>query len=106
MPTSRERVLTSLAWREPDRLAQLCELVAVSRPGYDLHQLQQALPPDLLSRMPLLEVPGVHVSSTELRRRAAAGLSLHYLTPRPVVRYIAAHGLYLHSPAGPSASGN
>jgi nicotinate-nucleotide adenylyltransferase len=94
-----DALLEMRTWRDPQRLAELCELVAVSRPGYDLHQLQQAVPPALLSRMHLLEVPGVLVSSTELRRRAAAGLSLRYLTPRPVVRYIAAHGLYSHSPA-------
>lgn len=94
-----DALLEMLTWRQPERLAELCEFIAVSRPGYDLHQLQQAMPPELLSRMHLLEVPGVLVSSTELRRRAAAGLSLRYLTPRPVARYIAAHGLYSHSPA-------
>jgi len=93
-----DALLEMLTWRDPERLAEVCEFVAVSRPGYDLRQLREKLPANLLARMHMLEVPGVHISSTELRRRAAAGLSLRYLTPYPVVRYIAAHKLYSHSP--------
>jgi nicotinate-nucleotide adenylyltransferase len=38
--------------------------------------------------------PGLDVSSSELRARAARGLSLRYLVPDAVARYIARHGLY------------
>ncbi len=93
-------------WRDPERLAQSCEFVAVSRPGYDLTGLREALPPNLLSRMHMTEVPGVHISSSQLRRRAAAGEPLRYLTPLPVERYIAAHGLYSqYAPEPPGPGG-
>ncbi len=89
-----DALLEILDWRDPERLAESCEFIAVSRPGYDLQQLQQALPKHLLTHLHTLEVPALDISSTELRRRASAGLPLRYLTPSPVVRYIAAHGLY------------
>jgi len=92
--TGADAVLEILTWRSADRLIQSCEFIAVTRPGYDLRRLQEMLSPDLLAHIHRLEVPGVHISSTELRRRAAAGESLRYLTPLPVVRYIAAHRLY------------
>ena len=46
----------------------------------------------------MLQVPGVDISSTELRRRAAAGETLRYLTPWPVVQYIEANQLYVERP--------
>jgi nicotinate-nucleotide adenylyltransferase len=37
----------------------------------------------------------ITISSTEVRKRARAGLPCAYLLPRPVADYVAAHGLYL-----------
>ncbi len=81
-------------WHEPERLLELCELIAVTRPGDQAEQLRAALTPQMLARTHLLDIPRVDVSSTELRERAAAGQPLRYLTPEPVVRYIEARGLY------------
>jgi nicotinate-nucleotide adenylyltransferase len=36
----------------------------------------------------------LEISSTDLRKRLTAGLSVRYLVPNPVVEYIAEHGLY------------
>jgi nicotinate-nucleotide adenylyltransferase len=92
--TGADAVLEITTWHDPPRLAGTCEFVAVMRPGYDLAALEQALGPELRARTHMLEVPGVEVSSTELRRRAAAGESLRYLTPPAVVSYIEGRGLY------------
>jgi nicotinate-nucleotide adenylyltransferase len=100
--TGADAVLELLTWREPERILQSCELIAVTRPGYDLRRLGEALGPDLLARIHTLEVPAVDISSTELRKRAAAGESLRYLTPHPVVRYIVAHNLYRNSDSVPA----
>jgi len=104
--TGADAILEILTWREPEKLADACEFIAVTRPGYDLGRLRDQLTPDLAAHIHTLDVPGVHISSTELRRRAACGDSLRYLTPHSVVRYIAAHGLYRGSDAqGPAARG-
>jgi nicotinate-nucleotide adenylyltransferase len=98
--TGADAVLELLSWRSPEKLVELCEFVAVTRPGYDLERLGKRLSAELPACVHVLDVPGVHISSTELRRRAAAGESLRYLTPSSVVRYIAAHGLYSGGESG------
>jgi nicotinate-nucleotide adenylyltransferase len=74
-------------WREPDEVMRLATLAVVSREG-------DALPPE--SPLPALavRVTRVDVSSTEVRRRAAAGQTLKYLVPEPVCALIERHGLY------------
>jgi nicotinate-nucleotide adenylyltransferase len=92
--TGADAMLEILTWREPRRLAEMCEFVAAMRPGYDLRRVEEALGPELRERVRWLELPGVDISSTELRRRAGAGESLRYLTAQAVARYIEAKGLY------------
>ncbi len=77
-------------WKEPEALFSLATMVAVSRPGYDLTRLD----PFFRRRVVLLEIPGYEVSSTEVRRRIAAGHSIRYLVPREVEVYIEKHRLY------------
>ena len=103
--TGADAILEILTWREPERLVEDCEFIAVTRPGYDLDRLRDELTADLAAHIHTLDVPGVHISSTELRRRAARGDSLRYLTPQSVVRYLAAHGLYRGSDAGCPTTG-
>ncbi|MCC7369022.1 MAG: nicotinate-nucleotide adenylyltransferase [Chloroflexi bacterium] len=87
-------------WREPLRVLELARLIVVERPG------QQTVSPESVDerlpgasrRISIVETPGVAVSSTELRRRAAEGRSLRYLVPDRVAAYIRAHGLYARSP--------
>jgi nicotinate-nucleotide adenylyltransferase len=95
--TGADAMLEILTWREPEKLAEECEFIAVTRPGYDAARLKTELSRHLLERTHVLRVPGVSISSTELRRRAGMGESLRYLTQESVVRYIATHRLYSDS---------
>jgi nicotinate-nucleotide adenylyltransferase len=45
-------------------------------------------------RAHVLDTPTISISATEIRERVRSGLSIRYLTPEPVVSYIAAHDLY------------
>jgi nicotinate-nucleotide adenylyltransferase len=78
-----------LAWKEADALFELAHFVGVTRPGHTLHA--RGLPKGDVS---LLEVPALAISSTDIRRRAAAQLPIWYLVPDGVVQYIAKYGLY------------
>lgn len=78
-----------LAWKDATALFELAHFVGVTRPGHTLHA--RGLPKGDVS---LLEVPALAISSTDIRRRAAAGSPIWYLVPDGVVQYIAKYGLY------------
>jgi nicotinate-nucleotide adenylyltransferase len=82
-------------WYRPRRLLELCQVVAVGRPGYevDLAELERRFcgaPPVLF----LEHVPLVDASATDIRRRVAEERSIEGLVPPAVAAYIEAHGLY------------
>jgi len=74
-------------WREPDEVARLATLAVVSRAG-------ESVPVD--GRYPALavRVTRVDLSSTEIRRRVAAGQSIRYLVPEAVRAVIQRERLY------------
>ncbi|MBI4302702.1 MAG: nicotinate-nucleotide adenylyltransferase [Chloroflexi bacterium] len=83
-------------WREPARLAELCYLVSVARPGYQSPPwatLEAAIP-QARERILVLDVPQMDISSTEIRARVAQGLPFRYLVPEAVAEYIVEHKLY------------
>lgn len=86
-------------WREPARILQAAVPVAVGRPGageLDFTALAPFASPDRIAeiRSHQVEMPEIGFSSTEIRRRVAAGVSIRYQTPRAVEKYIEIQGLY------------
>jgi len=92
--TGADAMLESPTWRQPEEIARVCEFIAVARPGYDLDRLAAAVGPAIFARVRVLDIPAVEISSTELRRRAAAGEPLRYLVPSAVGEYIRTNRLY------------
>lgn len=92
--TGADAVLEILTWKDNKELIGLCRFIAVTRPGYDLRQLKEQLPPDYLERITPLLIPGADISSTLIRDRVRRGEPIRYLTPDPVCDYIAKHRLY------------
>jgi len=83
-------------WHAPLEILSLARLVVVTRPGSpapDLERLERDLP-GASARVSVLRIPGVEVSSTELRLRVKQGASIRYLTPDAVERFIAERRLY------------
>jgi nicotinate-nucleotide adenylyltransferase len=82
-------------WHQPERLIQLCHLVAVARPGFevDMHQLEDSVP-GISSRVEIIDMPEVDISSSDLQRRVKEGLPIRYQVPKEVERYIREHRLY------------
>ena len=84
------------SWHEAERVLALCRLVVLPREGHpapDLPALTAVLP-SLAGRVTLLDGPRIRLSASEVRGRAAAGMSVRYLVPDAVAAYIADHRLY------------
>ena len=82
-------------WKDAARIAELCRVAAVSRPGCDFAALRAALgscmPPFTIE---YVEADMPDVSSTQVRARVAAGLPVQDLVGASVAAYIEEHGLY------------
>ncbi len=74
-------------WKDPQRLADMCRVVVVGRPG-----TTEGPPPGF--RCEFVDVPRLDVSSSDLRERTATGRSLRFLTPEAVVSVIRDERLY------------
>ncbi|HEX7172689.1 MAG TPA: nicotinate-nucleotide adenylyltransferase [Candidatus Limnocylindria bacterium] len=83
-------------WREPDRLLARIEWVVGPRPGSELPDRTALVERfgEHASRIHLLSGPSLDVSSSEIRRRVAAGQAIRYLVPRGVEELIVDRGLY------------
>jgi nicotinate-nucleotide adenylyltransferase len=84
-------------WRDPACIVELATIVAVNRgdrPLPDLFHLRRTLGDAIADRIQLVTMPGIDLSSTDIRRRVREGRSIRFMTPRPCEVYIQEHGLY------------
>ncbi len=84
------------AWRDPERILDLCRLAVVPRGGHTALGAAWAERrfPARAGRITFLPGPLLPISGSVVRRRAAAGRSVRYLVPEAVAAYIADHQLY------------
>jgi nicotinate-nucleotide adenylyltransferase len=83
-------------WKEPAELIQLCKLVAITRPGFgrpDLKALESSVP-GITQSVVWMDISPVNISSSDIRKRVAQGLSIHGLVPEVVESYIKEQKLY------------
>ena len=79
-------------WKQPERIQELCTVIAVPRPGYEppahSHRLQGSV------RVIYLDAPLAAISATEVRGRVSRGLPVRHCIPEAVEEYIQQNGLY------------
>jgi nicotinate-nucleotide adenylyltransferase len=77
-------------WKEIDELAKMIEFIFLERPKHP------SKPHPEISGLRLHRCDGhlIEISSSELRQRVRAGLSLHYFCPQKVIAYIEDKKLY------------
>lgn len=82
-------------WRASARIAALVHLIVVARPGGDAKDAVRASI-DRAGEFAVawVDAPAFGISSSAVRARVAAGMSVRYLVPDQVAAYISAHGLY------------
>jgi nicotinate-nucleotide adenylyltransferase len=81
-------------WKKVEELAEEAEMIAVTRPGFELDDL----PSDpSWPKTHVMEMPGIDISATDIRARVRMGRPIDFLVPPAVARYIRDHGLYVGS---------
>ncbi|MFN2469877.1 MAG: nicotinate (nicotinamide) nucleotide adenylyltransferase [Gaiellaceae bacterium] len=90
-----DRFVDFLTWERPNEVLRIARLAVATRPGFDRTQLDSVLAaverPD---QVEFFEIEPAPVSSTEIRRRVAAGQAIAGLVPPAVGRLIEELGLY------------
>jgi len=83
-------------WKEPAKLVQMCQLVVVPRLDLSLPDLKflESRIPGLVHSVIELDAPIIEVSSSKIRQRVAQGLTIRYLVPEMVEKYIMEQKLY------------
>ena len=76
------------AWYDLEGIFAQCTVVVGARPSEVVGD------PELLARLHFIDTPLIELSSTEIRTRRAAGLSIRYMVPEAVEAHILAKGLY------------
>lgn len=86
--TGADAMAQILSWKDASEMWDLAYFVGVTRPGHELAAPYQG------DGVGLLEVPAMAISSTDVRKRSAAGKPVWYLVPDGVVQYINKYDLY------------
>jgi nicotinate-nucleotide adenylyltransferase len=91
------------AWRDPEGVLALARLAVAEREGVRRADISERLAglAGAGERLCFFDMPRIDISSSLIRRRAAAWQPLRYLVPDAVAAYIEREGLYRAGPAYP-----
>ncbi len=95
--TGTDAVIELPNWCEPKELLKLCRFIAVSRPGISMEAVKskiEKIEKELGGEIYLLQIPMLHISSTDIRDRFSRGISAKYLITDIVEQYIIKNNLY------------
>jgi len=84
-------------WHQPEKLVQLCHLVAIPRHGTGFPSLESmgSKVMGVKGKVIPLDIPIIDISSSQIRHKVSQGLSVRYQVPDAVYGYIKGHHLYL-----------
>lgn len=89
--TGADAVLQILSWKDPQAVLGAAHFIGATRPNFDLETMDLQKYGD---RVSIMNIPGLDISSTEIRRRVAEGRPVRYLVPDAVAEYIESRSLY------------
>lgn len=76
------------SWKSPNTILRIASIAIYVRRGYDRYVKKNRI------NAIHLKGPSLAISSTEVRKRVAKGLSIHHLVPASIQNYIIQHSLY------------
>jgi nicotinate-nucleotide adenylyltransferase len=89
------------SWHAPEEVLRAAEVAVAERGDYERERIREALDGlEGAARVRFFDMPRIEISSSLVRRRAAAGHAIRYLVPDSVADYIASEGLYAGAPVG------
>jgi nicotinate-nucleotide adenylyltransferase len=77
-------------WRLPREIIARCEPVVFTRPGFETTDTKS----EFHRAARFVNVPGVAISASDIRRRVKMGRSIRYFVTKEVEEYVLKHGLY------------
>ena len=94
--TGADAIIDIVTWHDAERIAELATFIAATRPGFDIDTArarikESGLPFDVR----YIQIPALAISSTNIRKRVARGMSVRYLTSESVLGYIRKRSLYV-----------
>ncbi|MBD3181608.1 nicotinate-nucleotide adenylyltransferase [Candidatus Poribacteria bacterium] len=87
-----DAILEMHIWKDIDHLLNICNFIAINRPGYDIDKANRRF----LDKVHLFEVTNVDISASEIRERVKQGKSIKYLVTHEVENYINKNRLYYY----------
>jgi nicotinate-nucleotide adenylyltransferase len=82
-------------WHEPEAVLRLATLGVAEREGIRRTDIMERLAGLAgTDQIRFFDMPRLDISSSDIRRRVAAGLPIRYLVPDAVASYISSEGLY------------
>jgi nicotinate-nucleotide adenylyltransferase len=87
-----------VTWKDFRHVFELCEFVAVLRPGFDKEAFTReigSITENYGAVIHTVDARLIDISSTEIREKCSAGESIRYLVPDGVREYIYKEGLYI-----------
>jgi nicotinate-nucleotide adenylyltransferase len=91
--TGADAILEIFQWKDPEDVLSRAHFIAATRPGYDLARFEREAPTSH-PHISVMDIPALAISSSDIRRRVAAGEPIRYLVPEGVQTYIVKAGLY------------
>lgn len=95
--TGADAIMSIETWRDYKELLSLCSFIGATRPGIHVEHLEEKI--DYLrtkydAKIYLTHIPGLAISSTDIRNRVKDGCTIKYLLPEAVETFIHEHNLY------------
>ena len=91
--TGADAMLEIFQWKDPEEILAQAHFIAATRPGYDIARFEKEAPTSH-PHVSVMNIPALSISSSDVRRRVAAGDPIRYLVPEGVQTYIEKAGLY------------
>jgi nicotinate-nucleotide adenylyltransferase len=95
--TGADAVMEILTWKNVEAILKMCKIVSAHRPGSDIAVFRKKVEEiEKLygSKVYLIEIPALAISSTNIRARVKNGVTIKYLLPEEVENFILKKGLY------------